>query len=347
MTGSKRRYYPERLTAPFLRAGDRTTGMMLWVLIGLTLVVTVYSIRYNPEFLPRYLLVIAMGLGLEFVYVGITEGRFGLRSGSSAFSAGLLAASLPGRIPLPHIFFALVIAIVLTRMTFSPTSICLNPVLTGRLFLMLAYRDETVAWDPPNLIDGLTGATPLDFFHSEGEIWKIGELFWGTVRGSWGNIYQIIPGSPGEQMIFLLILVGIFLWRRGVLDWRCPVIFLASFIFTITALSGSLYSGEPFAWGMIFRVAALNMVTGSVVFSAVFIASDPRSTPASSSGRMAAGVIAGVINGLIRHFKPDHYGEGIVFAFLIVNILAPLLDRLAFNGKAIYLSYRSKRFLKN
>ena len=72
-----------------------------------------------------------------------------------------------------------------------------------------------------------------------------------------------------------------------------------------------------------------------------FIAGDPVSTPVTRGGRWLAGVIAGVVNALVRAYTV--YPEGIVFAFLTVNLLSPTLDRLCFRLRGRALQRQRRR----
>lgn len=85
-----------------------------------------------------------------------------------------------------------------------------------------------------------------------------------------------------------------------------------------------------------------SVVAGAVAFSAVFIAGDPKSSPVSKGGQWAAGCIAGVTNAVIR--KYTFYSEGIVFSFLLANLLSPTLDRAAFFLRARILLRRRSAF---
>ncbi|OVE81308.1 hypothetical protein BVY04_03520, partial [bacterium M21] len=79
----------------------------------------------------------------------------------------------------------------------------------------------------------------------------------------------------------------------------------------------------------------------AVLFAAVFIAGDPKSMPTSKSGKLVAGVLAGVINAVIRHYT--FYSEAIVYAFLIVNLLSPAIDRIVFSVRGHLLARQQDR----
>ncbi len=310
-----------RSHAPYRQQGPSMRARVLWVMASLSLLALLYGGMYDWSFVPRWGLCVAAGLALEAAYLALGEGRWALRSGSSAITAAILIMSVPARFPLLPLLLALFVGVFVARMGMAGTAIRFNPALVARLFLMLAYNHEVVAWTRPGLpTDGVTTATPLDLFHAEGATYGLGALLQGRIGGNWEGLYEIVAGSPGELFTPAILLIGVILALSRVMEWRVGVAFLAAFAATCAVV------GLP---------VVFSLLTGSVLFAAVFIAGDPVSTPASKGGRLMAGIVAGVANALIRAYT--FYSEGIVFAFLLANLLAPALDRLAFNVRGLML----------
>ncbi len=316
------------LNAPFFHYGCKVQSMAMYTLGALVVLALLHTLVYDPRFMLRFLTVVGMGLGLEVMYVFLDKGRLQLRSGSSAVTSALLVMSVPTTTPLIYLFYALVVAIFIVRMPQRDHTLHLNPMLVGRLFLMLAYSEKIINWTyarlPP---DATTTATPLELFHSEEALVSLPGLLVGRVGGNWEGLYDLSPGSPGEVFAPMILLLGLFLWRRGVIAWRPGVWFVASFAIA------SLATGQP----IVFSVLA-----GAIFFSAVFIAGDPKSSPVSKAGQCMFGIVAGILNALIRRYT--YYSEGIVFSFLLANMLAPSLDRLTFFIKGRYLHARQQPF---
>ena len=61
------------------------------------------------------------------------------------------------------------------------------------------------------------------------------------------------------------------------------------------------------------------------MFGAFFIATDPVSSPLSGAGRWAFGIGVGALVVVIRIFSG--YPEGVMFGVLIMNAVAPLINR--------------------
>ena len=111
------------------------------------------------------------------------------------------------------------------------------------------------------------------------------------------------------------------------MEWRVGTAFLLAFCAT------HVVTGQP---------VLFNLLSGSAVFAAVFIAGDPGSTPRTPLGRWLGGTIAGVADALIRTYTV--YSEGIVYSFLLLNVVSPTLDRAAFALRGWQLVRRQRRF---
>lgn len=310
--------------APFLKIGDRSAAQTFWC-VGLLLALGgLYSLFYEPFFILRLAAYMLFATGLEVLYRFVLRRPLRLRTAGSALTAGLLVMSIPAEMPPLAICLALMISIWIVKL---PGRLPLNAAITGRFFLMLAFGSDIVRWSfVRQELDGLTGATPLEIWHSDGYAMNHLNLFFGRIHENWEGLYQIIPGAPGELFRPILILFGLFLLLRGIIDWRGGVSFLAAFALTCAAL------GEP---------PGFHLLSGAVLFVAVFIVTDPRSSPMSRGGRIFGCALAGILNGAIRHFT--FYSEGIVWSVLAMNLLTPLIDRVAFRLRSGIIDRRRHR----
>jgi len=69
------------------------------------------------------------------------------------------------------------------------------------------------------------------------------------------------------------------------------------------------------------------LMAGGLMFGTVFMATDPVTCPFSRLGKWIYGLLIGVVAVLIRHLTG--YVEGVMFAILLGNIFAPILDEIA------------------
>jgi RnfABCDGE-type electron transport complex D subunit len=187
-----------------------------------------------------------------------------------------------------------------------------NPALVGRLFVTIAFPEMlSASWRTP-FIDAITSATPLNLSRTGLPMPPIRDLLLG-----------LTPGSVGELFRVGVIAGGLFLLATRVANWRIPAAYLA----TVVAFSAL---GSAFAPGK-FAPPLIQLLTGGLLFGAFFMATDPVTSPTTVAGKFVAGVFLGIITVLIRSFSG--YSEGVMFAILLMNTFAPLVDHIVLSLK--------------
>lgn len=312
---------------PYLTVGDSSAAQTVWCVVMLLVLGGLYSLFYQPLFILKLSGYMIFATLVELLYRLLRDGNLRIKNAGAALTAGLLVMGIPADMPVHTVCLALLVSIGLVKMP-GANALRFNAAVAGRFFLMMFFGADIVRWSYNGLqLDGLSGATPLELWHSDSHATGLLNLFLGRINENWEGLYQIIPGAPGELFRPVLILFGIILFARGIIDWRGGVSFLAAFALTCAAL------GEP---------VGFHLLSGAVLFVAVFIVTDPKSSPASRAGRLIGGALAGIMNGCIRHFT--FYSEGIVYSILIMNLLAPSIDRVAFRLRGWLIHRRRHRF---
>jgi len=69
-----------------------------------------------------------------------------------------------------------------------------------------------------------------------------------------------------------------------------------------------------------------HLFAGGLLFGAFFMATDPVTSPTTNAGKWVYGITIGSITVLIRNFTG--YVEGVTFAILLGNIVAPIIDEI-------------------
>lgn len=314
---------PDNYHSPFVNNTKGVINITFHMMFALTTLAILFSLVVEPYFFVRYASFVFLGLALEMAYFLLKDGTFKIKSGSSMITAAILILSIPTNMPFIYSAFALILAVIVVKLPAGENAIKLNPAIAGRFFLMLAYKDEIVSWSKKGSeIHSLSTATPLELFHGEGAVTPLINLLTGNISGNYEGLYELVNGSPGDSFGLIIIIIGIILWYRGILDIRPALIFIFSFAISMFFIGDAV---------------VFNIFSGALIFSAFFIATDPKSTPVTPIGKYIAAIIAGITNALIR--KYTYYSEGIVFSFLIANLLTPVIDNIVF-----YL--RSRNLLK-
>jgi Na(+)-translocating NADH:ubiquinone oxidoreductase B subunit len=227
---------------------------------------------------------------------------------------------LPPGLPLWIVAVGIIFGVLVGKEVFGGTGRNLfNPALVGRVFLALGYPAVmTSAWIAPGTgqwgrllepfqagaPEAVTAATPLVLAKS-GELTSALNLFIGRTLG-----------SAGETSAAAILLGGVFLVLTGIANWRTIVSILLSFA-GLTAILRGLLPGEI---GPLW----FQMLSGSLLFGTFFMATDPVSGPVTIKGKYIYGILIGCAIILIRSFSA--YVEGVMFAILLGNICAPLID---------------------
>lgn len=205
-----------------------------------------------------------------------------------------------------------------------------NPAAVGRAIIFATFMGATT--------DVITSVTPTTLIANDfnwlvtdptmiakmmEEVGGFGKLFLGWY-----------PGAVGETSALIILLVGVVLAIRKVIDWRVPTIYLGS-IFVLTA-GIALFRGVG-SYGSIPGVLwypLLHVLTGGVVFGAVFMLTDPVTSPTSAQGRCIFALGAAIITVLIR--IKANLPEGCLYSILMMNMLTPMIEK-ALEGKQLAL----------
>lgn len=183
-----------------------------------------------------------------------------------------------------------------------------NPAIVGRLFITISFpANMATMWLDPR-VDTVSTATPLGTLNAGNPFdYNMMDLLTGNV-----------PGSVGETFRLGIMVLGILLILLKVINWRIPVFFIGS-VFIITLL-GSLVAPQT------FEDPVKSLLVGGLLFGAVFVATDPITSPYTQRGRIFFGIGLGIVTVVIRNFAA--FPEGIMFAIIIMNALAPQLDQI-------------------
>jgi Na(+)-translocating NADH:ubiquinone oxidoreductase B subunit len=224
---------------------------------------------------------------------------------------------LPPALPLWMVALGVVFGVVVGKELFGGTGRNLfNPALVGRCFLLLAYPAEMskTSWLDPGggwfgrageyAADAVSGATPLVAARA-GHLADLGDLFFGATAG-----------CAGETSALALLAGGGFLLLTGVADWRTVAGVLVSFGIMTAALHGG--SAHAALW---------HVLAGGFLLGALFMATDPVTSPQTPGAKWAYGLLIGVATAMIRSLTV--YVEGVMFAILLGNTFAPILDEVA------------------
>lgn len=289
-------------SSPHLRHPDTTQGIMLDVLIAL-IPASVYGCVI---FGWRAALVLAVTVGSSFIFEYLWNVI--LKKPQSAFDLSalvtglILGLNLPSTIPLWMAVIGSFIAIIIVKQFFGGIGHNFaNPAMTARIALMVSFPAAMTAYAEPFTYDVLTSPTPLaSVYGGEAQAFSVKDFFFGVQRG-----------CIGETTAFLLILGGLYLIIRRVINPIIPVCFVG------TVALGALVAGQNIG---------LAVFSGGLMLGAIFMATDYTTSPTTNWGKVIFGIGCGLITVIIRNFGA--LPEGVSYSILLMNILTPYINRL-------------------
>ncbi len=309
------------LSAPHIRDPLDLKRYMSMVIIGLlpALCVSIYNFGILTM-LPMIIVSYAAGGAVEVLFAVIRKEE--IQEGFLV--TGLLfPLVLPPTLPLWMVAAGVAFGVTVGKEVFGGTGRNLfNPALVGRCFLLIAYPLEmSKNWMRPGNYIGYIGEVPADAITDATPLVIDGRVLKGVASADelpsrLDMLFGNIAGSAGETSALALLIGGLFVMFIGVANWRTVASIFASFFVLAAILHSFDAFGDPL-W---------HLCAGGLMLGAFFMAADPVSSPTTNGAKYLYGAIIGVLIVLFR--QAESYPEGVMFAILLGNICAPILDEI-------------------
>ncbi|OGW41079.1 MAG: electron transporter RnfD [Nitrospirae bacterium GWD2_57_9] len=301
---------------------QETTAKIMWTVSGALLPAALMSVYFFGMPAVMVILVsLAASLASEAAVQWMLKKPVTLSDGSAFLTGLLLAMNLPSNAPLYIPAVGSFVAIVITKHLFGGLGYNIfNPALIGRAFVLISFPKLMTTYVAPAsqfmAVDAKTTATPLVLLKEEGMA-KLLEIFHTKAA-----LYQDLflgnrAGSLGETSVIALLLGAAFLMMKRYITWHVPVPFIAT-----VGLLAWMFGGKE---GLLSGDAIFHMMSGGLILGAFFMATDYVTGPSVRAAQVVFGVGCGALTVLIR--LKGGYPEGVMFAILLMNCFAPLLDR--------------------
>ena len=151
----------------------------------------------------------------------------------------------------------------------------------------------------------------------------------------------IIAGQPspiGCASNVMVIIGGLFLIYRGLIDFRIPLLICVAAYVALLVLpipmviteNGSqwrwLALREPgVGWPMALTFANYELMAGPALFMAFFLATSPAVRPMARRGRALFAILVGILTAALQLYASVSFGP--YLALLLASLLTPLMDR--------------------
>ncbi len=191
-----------------------------------------------------------------------------------------------------------------------------NPALVGVLFITFAFPVlMNTEWLNP-VSNIITSSTPISMLQARGG--SLGSYTYTQLL--LGNV----PGVLGETFRLGILVLGALLIALKVIDWKLTLPLLAT-VFILNLIGTILLPQSN------FKDPIASLLVGGLMFYSVFIVTDPVTAPYHPIAKVLYGIGIGIITVIIRNFAT--WPEGLIFAVIIMNAVAPMLDTLKINEK--------------
>lgn len=267
--------------------------------------------EYATHSILIFVCAVATSLVTEFIFMKVTKKEAAIKNFKNSFplvTPLIYALTLPVGTPYYVVAVGAFIASFFGKLVYGGFGQNIfNPALVGRVLVHLSFGAQLTSFIGS---DAATLATPLTTLK--------GMNFVGTVDTNLGMMFLgFRDGALGEPFVLVILVLGVILAWRKVLDYRIPVAYLTTVI-VIALIQGGLNGLNP------LTNALTHLALGGVVFGAVFMATDPVTSPTSPLGKVIYGIGLGFLTMLLRY--QSNYPEGVMFSILLMNILVPLID---------------------
>lgn len=306
-------------SSPHVRTNKDTSYIMKQVVIALLPATLAALFFFRLSALNVIFFCVTGSVGAEFLCQKISKQESTIGDFSAVVTGLLLAFNVPASLPWWMCLLGAAFAIIVVKMVFGGIgNNFVNPALAARAFLLASFPVAMTLWTRTGVnwvssgnIDAYTTATPLSFL-------KAGSNGVSALADSGISISNMlignIGGCIGETSAVLIILGGLYLMYKGIINYVIPTFYICTVAILMFILGG-----------FNFTFVIYELLAGGLMLGAFFMLTDYTTSPMTKKGQIIYAVLAGLITTVIRLY--GGYPEGVSYSILFVNIMTPLIDK--------------------
>lgn len=306
-------------SSPHVRTNKDTSYIMKQVVIELLPATLAALFFFRLSALNVIFFCVTGSVGAEFLCQKISKQESTIGDFSAVVTGLLLAFNVPASLPWWMCLLGAAFAIIVVKMVFGGIgNNFVNPALAARAFLLASFPVAMTLWTRTGVnwvssgnIDAYTTATPLSFL-------KAGSNGVSSLADSGISISNMlignIGGCIGETSAVLIILGGLYLMYKGIINYVIPTFYICTVAILMFILGG-----------FNFTFVIYELLAGGLMLGAFFMLTDYTTSPMTKKGQIIYAVLAGLITTVIRLY--GGYPEGVSYSILLVNIMTPLIDK--------------------
>ena len=290
-------------SSPHITKYNTVNTIMIDYLIALFPTVILSMFIYGFVYILLILTSVASAVLFELLYELCYRKKFALQDCTSVVTGLIISLTLPPNVPAYVPIIVSMIAIVLIKMCFGGRGASfVSPVAVARILVVVLLSGTFASsFIAPTLTGTSMSSTPLiTLIQNGGNIPEFRYLIFGN-----------FAGALGETAIITLLIGGIYLCIRRVIDYKIPLFYLLTVIFMVLIFKGASKVIPYFA-------------SSGLVLGAFFIATEFGSIPNSTLGEIVYGLFLGVATCLIWWFGDSV--NAVYYAILFGGILNAVLS---------------------
>jgi electron transport complex protein RnfD len=334
--------------SPHIRDKATTASIMRDVVIALIPASVASGILFGLRAVLMILVSVLSCVVFEYISRKVMKRENTIFDFSAIVTGILLAMNLPPTLPIYMVVIGAIFAIVVVKQMFGGLgNNFVNPALTARIFLVIAFPKQMTFWTVRegafSFFDSLTGndmvssATPLALMRSAVSASSVSSATPIQESASLPSLMSLFLGQKagciGEVCILALLIGAAYLFVRKIIVPWIPLAYIGSFTLLVMFFGHTpIFEAvrydplSPDVWASALYEPAFMLLTGGLILGAFFMATDYVTSPITTSGRLLFGLGCGILTFLIRYY--GNMAEGVSFSIILMNILTPHIDRL-------------------
>jgi len=305
--------------APHVRTSESLFTVMGEMIVAMAPLYVIAWFYYGPRALLLGLTGAATAWVLDMLSVLACGRRPDLRDLSAVVTGLLIPLLMPASIPYYVVVTACIVAILAVKFPFGGTGNNLfNPAAVGFAFTAICWPELVFSYPAPMQELAVAGEVAAKTAVSPAH-----NLMLGAIPSL--DLFDMILGNAAGPMgatnILVILACGLYLLVRRTIGWRAPLSFLL-----VSGLMAMMWPRSPFGT---FSSVGWELCSGMLLFGVVFMITEPVTSPKRDFAKVLYGATSGAVVMLFRYF--GGFEDGFVFALILMNVFAPLFDRVCEN----------------
>lgn len=275
---------------------------LIFIAVSLVILLITSAIIYTPFVLVLALVSLAGSLFFEFIFSFFRKKTFNYLP--AIITALILVLLVPPTSPWWMVLIGSSFALFFGKAVFGGHGTTVfNPAMVGLLFIIISFPVEMTG----SYLDPVTNTISAS---STALLAKQGLL----VHSYWELLVGQTPDFIGASPRLILLAIMAVLLITKTINWRVVLGYFTTFLVVATIFWLASGGTNPI----------YHLLSGSVIFGGVFVITEPRSQADAPLGKLIYGAIGGFLVYFLSRFSS--YADGIIFAVVLTNMLAPMVD---------------------